>query len=117
MNEFEEFKAVLDKLKPEHEDKYWYEDTWKEAAKLFAADMNKTISFIRQCSDEEFGWMSEVFEDIAEATHSDSFVRAIKERASFFHGERERNVLLEIGYAEGIINANKEKTNIERNDE
>lgn len=46
---------------------YGLEQCRKDAVNIYENDLNKTISFFESdCSDEEFYWLSEIFEDIAE---------------------------------------------------
>ena len=56
----------------ENEDDYWIEDYWKAAIEIFTKDCAKTMKFFQNdCTDEEFYWLSEIFEEIAEKTKSD----------------------------------------------
>ena len=56
----------------EKEDNYWIEDYWKAAIEIFTKDCAKTMKFFQNdCTDEEFYWLSEIFEEIAEKTKSD----------------------------------------------
>lgn len=51
----------------ENEDDYWIEDYWKAAIEIFTKDCAKTIKFFQKdCTYEEFYWVSEIFEEIAE---------------------------------------------------
>ncbi len=55
---------------------------WKMMVKQFTIDMLSSIDFIKTaCTDKEFYWLSEVFEDIAAKTHSMEFIQCIRERA------------------------------------
>ena len=111
VNDFTAFKAILSKRMNESEEKYWVEDLWKEEIGLFVEDMEKTIRFVNQCTDDEICWMSEVFDDIANATHSVAFFKAAKTRAARIADEEDRKeVLSEIEYASGFEEAiSKEK--------
>ncbi len=49
---------------------YYYADPWWEVeVKQFTIDLNESIKFIEtECTDEEFYWLDEVFDDILEKT-------------------------------------------------
>lgn len=108
----------------EDEDNYWIEDYRKKAIKIFTSNVSETIDFIRnECSDEEFYWLSEIFEELAEKTQSKELIQALRERlakvvpeyynqSSFEtehmrkyidYDEYVRDVGQEIDYAEGRI--------------
>jgi len=108
----------------EDEDNYWIEDYWKKAIKIFTSNASETIDFIRnECSDEEFYWLSEIFEELAEKMQSKELIQALRERlakvvpenynqSSFEtehmrkyidYDEYVRDVGQEIDYAEGRI--------------
>ena len=83
MNLAEELRKVfvdLDKYESETE------GTWdwgvrkcrdKEIS-LLTADMDETIRFMdTECTADEYAWISEVFEDVAEITQSGRFIEAI----------------------------------------
>ncbi len=65
----------------ENEDNYWIEDYWREAVEIFTKDCAKTINFfLHDCTDEEFYWLSEIFEEIAEKTQSKQLISAWRSR-------------------------------------
>ena len=65
----------------ESEEDYWVEDYWKATIKLFTADVNATIMFLQNdCDDEELYFLSEIFEEIVEQTHSKELVSALRSR-------------------------------------
>ena len=81
---------------------------WNEEAALFTKDINKTIDFINNdCSDEEFYYMSEVFEEIAEITKNKEFLKAILKRMeSISNPEYIRSINIDIDIAKSIIEDN-----------
>lgn len=81
---------------------------WNEEAALFTKDINKTIDFINNdCSDEEFYYMSEVFEEIAEITKNKEFLKAILKRMeSISDPEYIRSINIDIDIAKSIIEDN-----------
>ena len=65
----------------ENEDDYWIKDYWKAAIEIFTKNCNETIKFFQnECTDEEFYWLSEIFEKIAEITQSKELVSALHSR-------------------------------------
>lgn len=68
---------------------YWIEDYWKAAIKIFTSNVNETIMFFRQeCTDEEFYWLSEIFEEIAEKTQSSELIQVWRTRLSAVSPEK-----------------------------
>ena len=48
-------------------DNYFEENVWKEEMEAIIADLPTGIHFILfDCTDEEFEWLSEVFDDVME---------------------------------------------------
>ena len=61
---------------------YYYPDPWweKEVAAI-TDDLKTAIEFIdADCSDEEFYWLGEVFEDIMDKTRSADFLACLRRR-------------------------------------
>ena len=51
----------------------------KEMIMLFTCNMNETIEFIKkECTAEQFSWLSEIFDDIARTSKSKAFVEALR---------------------------------------
>ena len=55
-----------------------------------SADVDDTIAFLGECAGDEFGWLSEIFAEVAEATRSQRLVDALYETAGRFPDECER---------------------------
>lgn len=78
---FETFKEVAQFRINENEDNYWIEDYWKAAIEFYTANISDTIEFFRsECNDEEFYWLSEIFEEIAEKSQSKELIQVLKNR-------------------------------------
>ena len=106
---YNEFHEILARSKRNDDDiKYDTRPFWNEEAALFTKDINKTIDFINNdCSDEEFYYMSEVFEEIAEITKSKEFLKAILKRMeSITDPEYIRSINIDIDIAKSIIEDN-----------
>lgn len=100
------FQTVLNYRINEDENNYWVDDFWKKEVLIFTEDINTTIRFIRsECNDEQFYYMSEVFEEIAQKTQSHEFIHALEERVKSVADLSEaEEISQEIEYAKGQIN-------------
>ena len=56
-----------------------------ETVKLMTADIQDTVDFLdHDCTEEQFIWLSEVFDEIAEKTKSPEFIEALHRAALRF---------------------------------
>lgn len=105
-------------------DDFEQEKCWKEMTDILSNDVPSAIHFLEnECTEEEFYWLSPVFEDVAEKTQSKEFIQALRDRLAKTnpetycqqHFESEfmrkwidypeyiRSIEQEINYAEGKI--------------
>ena len=56
-------------------------ECWKQETSLLAENIQDSIIFLNTCTDEEFNWVSEVFDDLIDTTQSEELLRAICSRA------------------------------------
>ena len=62
-------------------DDYSLQDCWNSMINILTKNIDETIDFFKtQCSNEEFFWLSEIFEDIAYKTQSKEFITVLNER-------------------------------------
>ncbi len=103
--QFNEFQAIIQKRATIDDENYYeVEKCWNEMAAVFSADITKTIQFLGVCTADEFSWLSEVFENIAEKTHSKEFVLTLRKTAEKFPVEtRQYNILDFIEAADCIV--------------
>lgn len=75
-----EYNRLLDERKKiEDIDDWDNTPVIKEMIKLFTSNMNETIEFIEtECTAEQFSWLSEIFDDIARASNSKAFIKALR---------------------------------------
>ena len=53
-----------------------------EMVELLSKDMESTVSFLNdECSESQFVWMSEIFDEVAERTKSKDFISALRKTA------------------------------------
>lgn len=98
-------KLLKERLALHPNDDIGIEENWTEQANLLSSDIGNTISFIlNDITDDQFIWMSEVFEDVAERSQSHEFVEAIKTRALRIESKEAReDALTEVEYANNRI--------------
>ena len=96
MIDFEPFHAVI-KERVTNPNAFYYADPWWDAEiKQFTLDVDTSIQFIREeCSDEEFWWLGEIFDDLIEATRSAELLNAIRERVELVSNAEWKTDLLE----------------------
>lgn len=103
---------------------YGIEQCWAKYVEIMIPDIDKSIAyFLHQCTDEEFYWLSEAFEELSEKAQSKDLIAAWRSRLARvttetyhqhnFQSEHMRkwvdyneyvNVIeKEIGYADGQI--------------
>lgn len=75
-------KEILSKRKSlDLNDDYSIYDCWTKEINILSENIQETITFLKnECTDEEFYWLSEIFEDIAYNTQSKEFINCIKNR-------------------------------------
>ena len=78
-----------------------YPDPWWDAEiRQFTENIQDSMEFIRsECSDEEFLWLSEVFDDIIEQTRSSVFFDCLRERAQQITNPEWKKEILEVLHA------------------
>ena len=110
------------KLQPNDDDET--EECWEEETWILSEDISGTLHFFEtECTDEEFLWLSEVFEDISKKIQSEKFIQVLRNRLSRVtresynqkafesehirkyvdYDEYIRSVGMEIDYAEGAL--------------
>lgn len=99
-------KEIISKRKNLHpNDDYATYDCWTQETDILSEDIQETIYFIEnECTDEEFYWMSEVFEDIAYKTQSTEFISCIKNRLKKISDKTLiESIQTDIEFAEAVI--------------
>lgn len=56
-------------------------ECWKQETEILSENISETIAFFDTCTEEEFFWVSEVFDDLIEKTQSRELFQAICKRA------------------------------------
>lgn len=104
---------IKDRIVPIIEERESIEDEWdygveqcrKKLIALMTEDIDKTIEFLdNDCTNNQFSWLSEVFDEIAEITRSQEFIEALKRLAIKYPEETKTyNIMSFIESAEGTI--------------
>lgn len=106
---------IKDRIIPIIEEREAIDDEWdygieqchKKLIALFTENINESIKFLdNYCTADQFSWLSEVFDEIAEITQSHAFIDALKRLAVKYPDEtKEYNILSFIESAECMINS------------
>ena len=88
---------------------YGIEKCWKEEIDILSEDIPSSIVFLKnECTAEEYSWISEVIDDLAERTNSHELVRCYKELMTKYSEEcKKYNIKGSIEYAEKILTEGK----------
>ena len=103
--DIEKFREVLKKRKEtDNEWEYGLNQCFKEETKILSKDIDSTIEFLKtECTEDEYGWISEVMDYVAKETQSRKFVDCLKELKSKFPKTWEEDYKECIIYAEGEL--------------
>lgn len=110
MNASDELRQVLAARMHGDKEKYYAVLLWEQEVKAFCTDMDACLGFIRNiCTDEELYWLGEVYDDIAEQTHSLEFLQCLRERAlRVENSEWKDEIMRDIATAAEYIEASKD---------
>ncbi len=117
MNLADELREVfidLDKYESDTEGTWdWgVEKCRQKEVELLTADMNETLRYLdNECTADEFAWISEVFDDVAEITQSRRFTEVLRRLAEKYPEETKKyNILSFIESAEAVIGEDEENS-------
>ena len=84
---------------------YGIEKCWKEETDILSEDIPSAIEFLRnECTADEYSWISEIIDDIAEKTNCREFVECYKGLMDKFVEEsRKYNIAGSIECAESML--------------
>ena len=79
---------LIEREKTDDEWDYGIEQCHKKLVALMTEDIHKSIEFLdNDCTADQFSWLSEVFDEIAENTQSKEFIEALKRLADKYPEE------------------------------
>lgn len=93
-------KEVLDeriKLLDETQDEWDYglKECWKKEVDILTKNMNETLSYLdNECTEDEYGWLSEIFDDVVKKDPSKEFVDALYRLAEKYPKETKRSNIM-----------------------
>ncbi len=83
MYDFSIYHTVIQERIREPGAEYYPDLWWEKEVKVVVENLDTSIRFINEdCTDEEFYFLSEVFDDIMKETKSADFLKCIKERVN-----------------------------------
>ena len=88
----EEYQKLIEKRESiEGDIDYDNNPVIQEMIKLLTDDINATVSFLdAECTESQFVWMSEIFDEIAEYTRSKAFIHALRRTAQKYPNATEQ---------------------------
>jgi len=102
-----EIRAVIEK-RAEIPDvwEHFIKQCWKEETEILSRNIDDTIDFLEnECTADEFSWLSEVFDDVAERTQSRELVDCFYRIADKYPEESAKYHIVEnLKYAEYALN-------------
>ncbi len=82
MSQIDNLRTLLHISAHGNPDMFFEETLWEDEVKCVCSDLAASIEFVSiKCTDEEFYYLSEIFDDIMEQTKSVDFLKCIRERA------------------------------------
>ena len=85
----DDFRKLLgERIATGDNDAYEVDKYWKLEADMLSVNISETINFLdNDCTADEFSWISEIFEDIAERTQSKEYIDCLYRVAKKFPEE------------------------------
>ena len=81
-------KAIAKRIQTDDEWEEAVEECWQEETSILTEDISKTINFLdHECTADEFSWLSEIFDRVAEKTQSQEFIDCLYRVAQKFPEE------------------------------
>ncbi len=75
----ESMMKIIEERKKKHiEDDYGIQECWDKMIDVLSADIQQTVSYLENCTQEELYYISEIFEDIAERLQSKTFIECLR---------------------------------------
>ena len=98
--------AISKRVATDDEWDYGVKQCWEEEIEILSRNIDDTIAFLENdCTADEFSWLSEVFDDVAEKTQSRAFVDCLYKVAKKFPDEcKEYHIDRVLEFAEGALN-------------
>lgn len=71
-------KIIDERKKKDIEDDYGIQDCWNKMIDVLSVDVQQTIAYLNDCTEEELYYISEIFEDISERLKCKLFIECLR---------------------------------------
>ena len=107
IDKFREVIQERDRISKECHDEWSFgiEQCWKREIEILSEDISTTIAFLKNdCTADEFSWISEIIDDLAERTQSRELIDVYKSLMNKFPEEcKTYNISGSIQFAENAL--------------
>lgn len=103
----EEIRAVIEQRAVIPDEWYHFiKQYWEEETEILSRNIDDTIDFLEnECTADEFSWLSEIFDNVAERTKSREFVDCLYRIADKYSEELfDTHIVENLKYAEYALN-------------
>lgn len=88
----------------DNNDDFGIEECWKAEAEILSSDIPGAIEFLNTCTEAEFSWMAEVFDDVISITKSRELYQAMWNRYESLENSEYKEVnLVDLQYAKDAL--------------
>lgn len=75
----EDMMKIIEERKKKHiEDDYGIQECWKKMVDILSEDVQQTVVYLENCTQEELYYISEIFEDISQRVQSQMFIECLR---------------------------------------
>lgn len=98
-------KIIKKRVSLEIGDDFALDKCWEEEIQILSEDINKTMNYIlNEITDENFYWISEVFEEVIDKTQSEKLLKIFETRNEKVEDENyKKDIYKEIEFAKQYL--------------
>lgn len=75
----EDMAKIIEERKKKHiEDDYGIQECWEKIIDILSSDVQQTVVYLENCTQEELYYISELFEDISQRVQSPVFIECLR---------------------------------------
>lgn len=75
----EDMMEIIEERKKKHiEDDYGIQECWEKIVDILSVDVQQTVVYLENCTQEELYYISETFEDISQKLQSQMFIECLR---------------------------------------
>ena len=98
-------ETIQRRISLELNDDFAQEECWNIERDILVNDIPGAIDFLKTCSEEEFYWLSEVFDEVIDQTQSQELYQVMWDRnESLENQEYKESNLTELNFAKNALN-------------